>query len=114
MSTLHQAGRVFQSALGLALSAALAVVAGSTSAGAAEQSGGERIGETSQAITLSYECSNTGGTTLGALNVTIFGGAVVNCVRTSAIMSGGQPPPPPPPGLISCWQLAKQWYCPGF
>jgi hypothetical protein len=103
--------RALRSALGLALVSAFALM---TSAASATETGyGPGPGpEPVQSFTL--DCTNGGGTILGKLNVTMLGGQPVSCSRYNTIPSGPNPTLPPPPGLAACWQLAKQFGCPGF
>ena len=75
------------------------------------QTGDDATAETQQAFMI--ECTNAGGTVLGALSVTL-GPNGNYCYRTSIIPSGGMAAPPPPPGLPPCWQIAKQLGCIGF
>ncbi len=114
MKTSPRAIRVLHSAAGLALVSAFALMTAVASAGDeyGPGPGPGPIAEPPQAFSL--DCTNGGGTILGVLNVRMIGGAVVSCARYNNIPSGPNPVVPPVPGLPACWQIARQFGCPGF
>jgi hypothetical protein len=91
---------------------AFALVTAVASAGDDYGPGPGPILEPAQAFSL--DCTNAGGTILGVLDVRMIGGAVVSCSRYNNIPSGPNPAAPPAPGLPACWQIARQFGCPGF